>query len=311
MTTAVKISQKRLSALRKVDALLKLLRVIITGVLATLTYPLASSSVKQPSLLRELVRRVIKTLVGKCDALQVQYLQPGGSQVYKTWMATEARKHNLPTEPCTELLGDGGKLYWVGRKDAKKLILHFHSGGCALPLNPGHFNLNNYFREEVLRRNQVDVKMAFLEYSQYGLVDLDNSSASFTENTHKDIIDADSLIGWAELIKQGTMQDGRTPESERNWLEAAKAPPKWWKGTSKISKNFIVLYGEREVLKDEIVTFVERFKEGVEPEGVEMRVIQQKDGIHVGPTTEAGRGFPPRDEVKALAGWVHERIMEV
>ncbi|KIJ33419.1 hypothetical protein M422DRAFT_264684 [Sphaerobolus stellatus SS14] len=106
----------------------------------------------------------------------------------------------------------------------------------------------------------------------------------------------------------GTRHGGRTPESERNWIEPAKAPPEWWQGTEKVTKNVSIVYGDREVFKDGIVTFVDKFKEGVKGEKVDIQIVEEKDGIHIASVLEAGRGLEPSEVAKIMAGWVHEKI---
>ncbi|KIJ33416.1 hypothetical protein M422DRAFT_783177 [Sphaerobolus stellatus SS14] len=378
-TTVSPIMEKKLTALQTAGVFLNVARALLTGLFAAFTYPLTPSSVKQNGLVKEINRRITKKLAGISDPLQAQAVMPSGTKVYNDWMASEAAKRGLPTEPVTELFEDGGKLHWIGRKNAKKLILHFHSGGFALPFHAGHINIVDYFRQEIFRRSQIDVKMAFLQYtllphatyptqfhqaitvinhilssgispsdivltgdSAGGMlaieiishilhshpsmppvgistpfagillispwVNLDIGGPSFTENSAKDIIDEDSLTGWSDMVREGTRQGGRTPESERNWLEAAKAPPEWWNGTAKVAKNVFLLYGEREVLKDGLVTFADNFKKGVKEEGVNVQVVEEKDGIHIATVVDAMRGFGINEITKVMAGWVHERI---
>ncbi|KIJ31714.1 hypothetical protein M422DRAFT_266612 [Sphaerobolus stellatus SS14] len=124
-TTVPPVSEKTLTALQKADTLLKVIITLVTGLWAALTYPLTPSSVKQ-SFAKEINRRVTKKLSSICDILQLQYILPSGTKAYHDWMATEAAKRGIPKEPVTEFLEDGGKLHWIGRTDAKKLILHFH-----------------------------------------------------------------------------------------------------------------------------------------------------------------------------------------
>lgn len=98
-------------------------------------------------------------------------------------MKSRATAESIPKEPFTEAVASGGKLHWVGNQTAKKVILFFHcksitfsflkiiipltAGGMAMPLHNGHISLINYFRKEASRTNGVDVRIAFLEYSNY------------------------------------------------------------------------------------------------------------------------------------------------
>ncbi|KIJ31711.1 hypothetical protein M422DRAFT_266610 [Sphaerobolus stellatus SS14] len=121
------------------------------------------------------------------------------------------------------------------------------------------------------------------------------------------MVPVDNLNSWAELIKEGTRHGGRTPESERNWIEPAKASPEWWQGTEKVTKNVSIVYGDREVFKDGIVTFVDKFKEGVKGEKVDIQIVEEKDGIHIASVLEAGRGLEPSEIAKIMAGGFMKR----
>ena len=152
---------------------------------ALVRFPFVKDPLSQPTLSRELARVFIRTLFNRLNAAQTNWALPSSTAAYKLWMSLKAKKEGIPTEVVTEVIGDdGAKLHWIGRKDAKKVLLHFHSesdirsnhganferhnlkgGGFVLPLHLGHFSLINYFRREVTRRSGVEVKAAFLEYS--------------------------------------------------------------------------------------------------------------------------------------------------
>lgn len=86
----------------------------------------------------------------------------------------------------TDVLGeDGAKLHWIGKEDAQKVILYFHGAsyyyndaifflvphppnlgdGFITPLNANHITFMNNIRLRVKQNVNVDVKVAFLEYS--------------------------------------------------------------------------------------------------------------------------------------------------
>ena len=139
-------------------------------------------------------------------------------------------------------------------------------------------------------------------------VSLDTSGPSWDENSLRDVIDSRAIQPWAELVKAGATQNGRSLTTELSWLEPSKAPTDWWKGTEKIVQHVLITYGEREVLKDSVKLFVERFKEGVKGEMVDVTVLEDKGGIHIGPTLDANRGREPGDVAKIIAGWAFERL---
>jgi len=139
-------------------------------------------------------------------------------------------------------------------------------------------------------------------------VELDCTTPSFDYNHDKDLIDRVCLLSWAEVIREGTKREGRTPESERNWLEPAKAPPEWWKGSDAIVRRMMVLYAGREVLKDCIVDFGNRFKEGTSGQKIEVTLLEDKEAVHIAPVVDALWGREPDDTAKVLSGWVAETL---
>ena len=153
-------------------------------VYVVMRYLLITDPRAQHTLEREVKRTTIRNLLLWLSPTQLHWVLPGSTTAYKTWIATRAKEEDAPVEVVTELIGDdGAKLHWIGRKDAKKMMLHFHSessfpfvimtliwacfrgGGFALPLHHGQLSLHNYFRCEIKRRSNIEVKVAFLEYS--------------------------------------------------------------------------------------------------------------------------------------------------
>ena len=150
---------------------------------AALRHPFMSDSESQPTLGHEIHHSVIRWGLDRFNVTQLQWAFPSSSQAYKTWVATRAKAEEAPSEVFTEFVGEeGAKLHWVGHKDAKKVVLHFHGysqlpaalysinipntgGGYVLPLFHAHLNLINHFRREIKRRSGMEVKVALLEYS--------------------------------------------------------------------------------------------------------------------------------------------------
>ncbi|KAF8148438.1 Alpha/Beta hydrolase protein [Crassisporium funariophilum] len=64
-----------------------------------------------------------------------------------------------------EDVGEGASLHWIGPTSSSLVMLYFHGGGYVLPAVYGHFKMVNHFRQEVRKRHDIDVSVAFLEYS--------------------------------------------------------------------------------------------------------------------------------------------------
>jgi hypothetical protein len=91
-------------------------------------YPLGNNSLAQPTLSKELSRVVVRTLLDRLNISQTRWVLPSSTTAYNAWISKRAKKEGTPAEVVTELIDDdGAKLHWIGNKDAKKVLLHFHS----------------------------------------------------------------------------------------------------------------------------------------------------------------------------------------
>lgn len=161
----------------------------LEAVFVVLKYPFTPASECQPSLGREITRVLLRALhdLDRFNFAQLRWALPSSTAAYKKWVEAHANTEEIPAHTFTELIGnEGAKLHWVGHKSAKKVILYYHGdfillcfcidsrsdyfdgkgGGYVLPLSEFHLTFNSYIRREVRRKSGVDVKIAFLEYSQ-------------------------------------------------------------------------------------------------------------------------------------------------
>ena len=101
--------------------------IVIPAAYAVLRYPFMPGSESQPTLVHEIHHSVVRWGLDRFNVAQLQWALPSTSQAYKTWIVTRAKEEDSPSEVFTELVGDeAAKLHWVGRKGAKKVLLHFH-----------------------------------------------------------------------------------------------------------------------------------------------------------------------------------------
>ncbi|PFH54951.1 hypothetical protein XA68_11397 [Ophiocordyceps unilateralis] len=108
--------------------------------------------------------------LGSLSAREVQYMQPGTEEAYRSWMKDKARRtpDRVRLEPDVQRLdsADGGAILWMGnRRAASKVVLFFHGGGFCIPAGRGHFEWcwNAYVQTGM--ETGVEVAVAFLRYS--------------------------------------------------------------------------------------------------------------------------------------------------
>ncbi|KAL4934124.1 putative 6-hexanolactone hydrolase [Aspergillus undulatus] len=93
--------------------------------------------------------------------LSVRQLQ---SQNVPTVQAYEAYAAQHGFTPEIVQLKHGAKGLWVGNKNAKNVVIHYHGGGFVLPALTGHFSFLRGILDE-LNKNGHDVAIFFLEYT--------------------------------------------------------------------------------------------------------------------------------------------------
>ncbi|KAF8518499.1 Alpha/Beta hydrolase protein [Hysterangium stoloniferum] len=365
----------------KVNALLSIGSALLAGLFSVLTYPFSSSAIVQPTLHREATRVVVRQFLDTTNPAQLQWMIPNSTKAYTDWVKNEASKQDAPSQVVSERIGDdGAKLHWVGNRDAKKVILHFHGGGLVMSLSNGHISMINSFRREVKGRKGIDVKCAFLGYTlapgtrypgQFrqavlavkhvlgsgispgdlvltgdsaggmlciqivshilhphpelpvlpvpavpfaGIVLMspwlifDSESDSFLNNKC-DLISMKPLLAWGRLIREGTAVEGNKNEPGGFWSEPGKAPVEWWNGTDKVSRHFLLTFGDREVFKDDIVKFGATLQTAVEGTNVAVKVVGGPAGLHADPTMDAVYGREVTELTKIIAGWIHDGLV--
>lgn len=82
---------------------------------------------------RHVQNGVTRKLVGRMSISQLQYISGTSSAAFAKW----ASQHQS-IETCTDDIGEGAKLHWIGNKKSNKVMFHLHGGGyCILPLSAG------------------------------------------------------------------------------------------------------------------------------------------------------------------------------
>ncbi|KAM6502827.1 Alpha/Beta hydrolase fold [Amanita muscaria] len=89
---------------------------------------------------------------------QLQYVLSTTDDAYKTW----AKENGMAV--VEDDLGDDAKLYWLGDKKAKNVILYLHGGAFLFSMVEHSLPFWKYVQEELGKKN-CDVRVAILGYS--------------------------------------------------------------------------------------------------------------------------------------------------
>ncbi|KAI0265808.1 Alpha/Beta hydrolase protein [Gloeopeniophorella convolvens] len=66
--------------------------------------------------------------------------------------------------PVTDVLPEGAKLHWLGRRRYDRVMLFFHGGGFTIPAGDHHFRFLPAV-QDALKGSVGEIGIAFLEYS--------------------------------------------------------------------------------------------------------------------------------------------------
>ncbi|PGH17565.1 hypothetical protein AJ80_04743 [Polytolypa hystricis UAMH7299] len=89
---------------------------------------------------------------------QTQSTNPPSNEIYDAYI----KKQGLENQTVT--LKHGALGHWLGNKDAKQVVVYYHGGGFALPLNNAYFEIFNEIIED-FRAQGKDVAIFFLTYT--------------------------------------------------------------------------------------------------------------------------------------------------
>ncbi|KAK6819025.1 hypothetical protein RU639_008223 [Aspergillus parasiticus] len=100
-----------------------------------------------------------RSFFGNASIEQIQYILPPKS----ARNAYEALMNSQQTTPNIVRLHDGTEAFWLGNRNAEKLLIYFPGGAYCIPALPGHFDLVNALAVD-LKKNNQDVGVLFLAY---------------------------------------------------------------------------------------------------------------------------------------------------
>ncbi|APA08230.1 hypothetical protein SS1G_00057 [Sclerotinia sclerotiorum 1980 UF-70] len=125
------LSQKKLintlSLGEKLDVILVCTSVLGNTFLSLLTGIWRTRNEGKGSYKRYVLHTAVRTMCRRLSPRQILYMNPNTDHAYESVCKQRGVK------PMSETLEDGTQAHWIGKKDAKKILLNFHGGGYVLP----------------------------------------------------------------------------------------------------------------------------------------------------------------------------------
>ena len=138
-------------------------------------------------------------------------------------------------------------------------------------------------------------------------VAFDSDAPSFLHND-SDAVSMIPLRSWGKLTKERIVPTNKDVPEEY-WSEPRDAPPTWWNGTEKVTNHIMVAYGGREGLRDDILSFLEKLREGLAGHQVDIVAAPDPVGVHIGSFLEMLRERGPDDLAIVMSRWAHDRLV--
>jgi len=127
---------------------------------------------------------------------------------------------------------------------------------------------------------------------------------SMTEFVDRDTVNGTCANYWIETYKGGASK------KDDEYTVPELAPASWWSGTEKTVSSTLVAMGEQEVLRDAILSFTGKFKEGTSG-GATLKVVIGKREVHdapLGPKSDAElERLGDACQEAAIKTWLKER----
>ncbi|KAK1146499.1 hypothetical protein N8T08_002928 [Aspergillus melleus] len=105
---------------------------------------------------------MVRSLVGRLNSKQLQYVFPPTKSVYERFMESRS------LEPESVTLNHGATGHWIGNKNAKNVMIYYHGGGFAIPASLDHFKFYTSIINHVnatSTSSSDDIAIFFIEYT--------------------------------------------------------------------------------------------------------------------------------------------------
>lgn len=197
-----------------------------------------------------------------------------------------------------------------GRSPSNIIIGGDSAGGNLVLAILSHISGHPHSNSSLVKPLELDGKLCgALAISPWTSSDEDKF-ASVSQFAERDCITATCANYWKDLYKGGLANPTGQSVPDDQYIVPEIAEPQWWKGAK--VESMLVTVGEEEVLRDAILSWAEKFKEGV-GEGV-LKVVRGKKEAHDGPLnpkTEAelnAEGAEERCSNAAIKGWLRDLV---
>lgn len=128
--------------------------VLIWTLLATLLRP----GNRSKTLMRTVLHSSCRLASTRLNWKQLQWIAGTSRQKYEGW----TKKNSLPSN--IDELDENTRLYWIGTRQADRVILVIHGGGFLMPLQDPAMNFWTYVQEG-LKEKSINADLAFLDYT--------------------------------------------------------------------------------------------------------------------------------------------------
>ncbi|EFR00539.1 alpha/beta hydrolase fold protein [Nannizzia gypsea CBS 118893] len=147
----------KLTVVEKLDLLRAGLGLLATGIAAAIT-GLVRKHDGTRTYRTHIRFAIIRRFLWRMSIRQLHFIYPTTAQNYERF----SKRRRL--KPETVQLEHGAQGHWLGKKDAKNVIVYYHGGGFALPAYLGYFQLYSDLLKQ-LNAAGKDVAMFFLSYT--------------------------------------------------------------------------------------------------------------------------------------------------
>lgn len=129
---------------------------VLAGAKQAVTFPFRGQP-KARGFARDVLFAGARVVTGDFTIPQNRYLSNSTDQE----CVNLTKKHGLPTDPV--VLESGTKAYWLGPKNAEKVLLYFHGGGYIMAATRGHVEWAYNLTHDMAKKHSIST--LFLAYT--------------------------------------------------------------------------------------------------------------------------------------------------
>jgi len=104
-------------------------------------------------------RALVRKMCNRMSIAQLQYSNPGFVDAYKSFCKSKS------ITPTIVPLAKGGEGFWLGKPDAKNVLVYIHGGGFVIPGSIFHLMLYQTVLDSLKQAGKEDVGIFFVAYT--------------------------------------------------------------------------------------------------------------------------------------------------